>query len=143
MNSFLTKRFYYYRSIDLSKPFEVDFNEWQFFDLRFGIPLFNRELNASILNIFMEKKLGSHENLIRMQQANRKLTLNVIEFIQSNQQVTIYDKEFFENTNQKDELYLITNLTNKNKKSSQPSILIKPTQCILFNENKIHLINET
>jgi len=93
----------------LSKPFEVDYDEWYFFDLRYGIPLFDKKLNESILNIFMEKKLGSYENLNKMQQTNKKLSLDLLEFIQQYQNINIFDKNFFEIPNYKED-YLLSSL---------------------------------
>ena len=126
----------------MSKPFEVDYDEWYFFDLRYGIPLFDKKLNESILNIFMEKKLGSYENLNKMQQTNKKLSLDLLEFIQQYQNINIFDKNFFEIPNYKED-YLLSSLVNKNKKHFQPGILIRPTQCVLFDSNEISIFEAT
>lgn len=90
----------------------------------------------------MDKQLGSLENLNKMQQANKQLTLDLLEFIQQYQKINIFDKTFFEIPNHRED-YLLSGLVNKNKKNFQPSIIIKPTQCVLFESNEIKLLDET
>ena len=141
---------YFIGYIVLLNPFEkcnvadseaVDFDQWQFFDLRFGVPLFDAKLNATILNIFQANKLGSHVNLTNMKQASRRLSLQILDFIQQHQSINIFDKNFCELPNQKDD-YLIANTTNKNNKVNKPAILIKPTKCILFDEKSVQIVEE-
>ncbi len=130
-----------YRSIDLNSEYEVDFSEWHFFDLRFGVPLFDQKLNTTILMNFLENNLGSYDNLVKMQLSNQKLILDLLAFIQNHQVINVFDKNFFEVPNHKDD-YLISSLTNKTKKQFQPSILIKPTQCVLFDEMCVSIFEE-
>ncbi len=130
-----------YRNIDLNSEFKVDFSEWHFFDLRFGVPLFDQKLNSTILSNFLNNNLGSYENLMKMQLSNQKLVLDLLAFIQNHQTINVFDKNFFEVPNHKDD-YLISSLTNKTKKNLQPNILIKPTQCVFFDQELVKTFEE-
>ncbi len=76
---------------------ELNFDEWTFLDLRFGLPLFDSNLNNVILNQIKYSNLACLENLQKSLELNRKLSLNLIDFIQRNQLVDIVDKSFLKN----------------------------------------------
>jgi hypothetical protein len=117
---------------------QVCFNEWIVADLRFGIPLFDKQLNAKILNLFQANKLGCLSNLKRMLESNRKLTLRFIHFVQKYQNVSIMDdgSSSLANSDKK--------VTNKNKTTVSPLNMmhIQPTQCILFENGKTSIFKE-
>lgn len=62
-----------FRSFDDESDKEVDFDEWIFYDLHFGIPLFDKRLNEKVLNLFKELNLGTWDNMNKMIQINRKV----------------------------------------------------------------------
>lgn len=120
-----------------------DPNDWILFDLRFGIPLFDRDLNRRILTLFKENKLGRLNNLTKMLDANRALSLRLIDFIQSYQTLNIMDEEkgAGKQTSQRIEPdeYLIRRfnaLSTLKKHSNTTSLVIYPTQCVLFVDGK-------
>lgn len=137
--------------------FKQNFDEWVLLDLRFGIPLFDNKLNLNILSLFKENNLGSWENLNSMLEANRKLSLELIDFIQKYQLVNIIDANLgvagssvvTNNRNSSNETannYMIPILNstfNKsiNKRANQ-TIVLYPTQCILFENNLITVLND-
>jgi hypothetical protein len=129
-----------YNSLSINKDFKENFDEWHTFGLVYGIPLFDNKLNLNILSIFKENNLGTYENLNSMLQVNRRLTLEVISFIQKFQLINVVDKNFFEVPNSA-ENYLIPIITNKSKKASQSKVAIYPTQCILFEDQKVKIVN--
>jgi hypothetical protein len=72
----------------------VDFEEWTFLELRYGVPLFDRGLNTKILGQIRDGQLGCYENLSRMLELSRKLSLELIDFVQRHQLIDIVDKSF-------------------------------------------------
>lgn len=124
----------------LGKELKENFNEWHILDLHFGIPLFDNKLNLNILSLFKENNLGSYENLNSMLQINRRLSLELINFIQKYQLVNVVDKNFFDVPNS-NENYLMPVIANKNKKTNQSKVCIYPTQPLLFEEKKIKIFS--
>lgn len=128
----------------------LDFADWVLFDVRFGIPLFDRELNKRILALFKERKQGRLSNLRRMLEANRALALRLVDFIQTYQTISVLDEQQPQqpqqqqqpsaSTNGADGEYLIRrhaaslNPTKKNAVAS--GMVIFPTQCVLFMDGR-------
>ena len=127
-------------SLNLDEAYKENFDEWHFLDLRFGIPLFDNKLNFNILSLIKEKNLATYENLNIMLESSRKLSLELISFIQKYQTINVVDKNFYDIPN-KVENYLIPAIANKSKKNYQSSVVIHPTQCILFEDKQIKIVN--
>ena len=66
-----------FRTFD-SETDVYDLDEWVFFDLHYGIPLFDKSLNIDVLNKFKEFSLGSYENMTKMIQVNRKVIISLM-----------------------------------------------------------------
>ena len=120
---------------------DADFDDWIFYDLHYGIPLFDAKLNLNVLRVLKDKELTSFTNMTKMIQINRKLSLELINFIQKHQTINLFDKNFCEFQSQKDD-YFIPSLSNKNRKVFQTSIAIKPTQNIYYNNGNIEIIED-
>ena len=60
-----------FRAADLTE--NINYEDWVLFDLHYGIPLFDKELNLKVLSKIKEFNLGSYENMSRMVQINRKV----------------------------------------------------------------------
>jgi hypothetical protein len=77
---------------------EVDFNDWSLYDLQFGIPLFERSINQTILKKVSEENLFSAENLKRLSNSSRQLSLRLLDFIykktKSKEDQLTFDSEF-------------------------------------------------
>ena len=143
---------YFVGYITLLNPFKTSLNDseqlirmedWLVVDLRYGIPLFDNKLNLTILSIFKEKNLGSYENLDSMLQVNRRVSLELINFIQKYQKIFIMDSNNagFDSFNQTED-YLIS-IASKSKKSlPSSSIVIYPTQAILFEDGSIKVVED-
>jgi len=52
---------------------EINFDEWYFYDLHYGVPLFDTTLNKIVLDKFKELNLGSLENMEKMVSINKKV----------------------------------------------------------------------
>ncbi len=89
-----------------------NFDEWTFLDLRYGIPLFDRDLNAKILNQIRDERLACHDNLSRMLELSRKLSLELVDFVQRYQVIDIVDRSF---------LGAAANATNSSRLTSSSS----------------------
>ena len=150
-----------YQSTELNLNEKADFDEWTFLDLRYGIPLFDTELNHKILGQIKEASLGCYDNLNSMLELSRKLSLELVDFIQSHQNIDIVDKSFLNkqqvlnnvnitsnggNSNSVNShlfsdvnSYLITQYNNSKtiKKSNQANVVLYPTQCVLFENGEI------
>lgn len=158
---------YYSGYVSLIKPYKlsdssdnsdsIDFDDWIFFDLRFGIPLFDKKLNSRILNLFKKNKQGSLANLNKMLEANRGLTLKLIDFIQMYQTINIIDETSAnsgsigsgignqkQQVNGTDDEYLIRKLFSLSpiKKHSTSNMVIYPTQCVLYQDGKIRVYQD-
>jgi hypothetical protein len=125
---------------------EVNFNQWFFLDLRYGVPLFDDKLNLKVLQLFKTNQLGSLNNLKKMLQVNRRISLELLNFIQNYQTVCITNNDSTSNTNHHLDSYLISNVSSssllKKDSTSSPAVVIHPTQCILFDNNKINILND-
>lgn len=75
-----------------------------------------------------------------MLQANRRVSLELVSFIQKYQSISVLDNDF-EKNNQTDS-YLIPIINNKSKKSNQTSVVIYPTKCILFDNGLVSLYKD-
>lgn len=129
-----------YNTINLGKEYKENFDEWHILDLHYGIPLFDNKLNLNILSLFKENNLGTFENLNSMLQINRRLSLELISFIQKYQLVNVVDKTFFDVPNSP-ENYLMPVIASKTRKPNQPKVCIYPTQALLFEEKKMKIVN--
>ena len=129
-----------FNNLDLDKEFKENFEEWNILDLHYGIPLFDNKLNLNILSLFKENNLGTYENLNSMLQVNRELSLELISFIQKHQIINVVDKNFFD-VPDSTENYLMSLVVSKMKKSNQSKIIIYPTQCVLFEEKQVKIVN--
>ncbi|RNA28552.1 FAM91A1 [Brachionus plicatilis] len=110
------------------------FQEWLFLDLRYGIPLFDNKLNLNILSLFKENNLGSLTNLNSMLDISRRVSTELVDFIQNNQTIGIKeDKDVIAKSND----YVINCLNAKALKSKKlyQSVVLFPTQCILFDQD--------
>lgn len=122
-----------------------DFTDWILFDVRFGIPLFDRTLNKRILALFQANKLGRASNLRRMLDANRALALRLIDFIQAHQTVSVLDERANSSGVHHDDEYLIrrhnASLSPLKKNTVASGMVIYPTQCVMFldGHTSVHL----
>ena len=132
------------RYISNSNSDSIDFDDWIFLDLRFGIPLFDKALNSRILNLFKKNKQGSLANLNRMLETNRRLTLKLINFIQVYQAINIIDHPTSKTSSETDDEYLIRKLLilNTNIKKSSSNMVIYPTQCVLYQDGKTQIYQD-
>ena len=64
---------------------DVDDDEWVLLDCHFGIPLFDSQLNGDICARVISEKLFNTDNLEAMNEASRRLTLRLLQFIASAQ----------------------------------------------------------
>lgn len=132
-----------------SSSANLEYSDWILFDVRFGIPLFDRHLNKRILDLFKENKLGRLSNLRRMLEANRALSLRLVDFIQSYQTLSVLDEK-----SSGDE-YLIrkhgallsphklnTTGTSGSGGSGAAGMVIYPTQCVLFMDAKTKVYSD-
>ncbi|CAF0803047.1 unnamed protein product [Brachionus calyciflorus] len=117
-----------------------NYDDWIFLDLRYGIPLFDNKLNLNILSLLKENNLGCLNNLNSMLEVNRRISLELIDFIQKNQSINIMEDCQALNSDKQNE-YFIQSLNNKalNRKTNQ-SVVLYPTQCILF-DGTIQILN--
>lgn len=123
--------------ISLINPFKeshssTDLTDWVLFDVRFGIPLFDRVLNKRILTLFKENKQGCLSNLRHQLESNRALSLRLIDYIQTYQTINV-----IEDKSTPDQEYLIRKfcLLSPLKKHNSNTV-IYPTQCVLFQSGK-------
>ena len=131
-----------YNTLSMDKEYKEAFEEWHILDLHYGIPLFDNKLNLNILSLFKENNLGTYDNLNAMLQVNRRLSLELIHFIQKYQTISVVDKNFVDASTQQADSYLIPVLVNKSKKSGQSRVVIYPTQCILFEDKQIKIVSD-
>jgi len=63
-----------FKSLDISSSeIEINFDEWYFYDLHYGVPLFDTSLNKIVLDKFKDLNLGSLENMEKMTAINKKV----------------------------------------------------------------------
>jgi hypothetical protein len=132
-----------YNSLNVAEEgYKEKFEEWHILDLHYGVPLFDNKLNLNILSLFKENNLGSYENLNSMLQINRWLSLELISFIQKNQKINVVDKNFFDVPNTTENYLMHVIASKSSKKSNQSRVVIYPTQCILFEDKQIKIVND-
>jgi hypothetical protein len=120
-----------------------DYDEWLVLDLHYGIPLFDNKLNHNILNLFRENNQGTYENLQQMLEKNRKLSVDLLDFIQKYQNLDIVDQQTSSAlVTSQSEGYLIHSIAKKSNKTYGTSVVIHPTQCLLFQNGTIQIYDE-
>lgn len=151
---------------DLDK---LNLDDWTLLDVRFGVPLFDPDLNKLVLSRIKEQNLACLDNLNKMLEHSRALSLDLLEFIQKNQTIDIVDKSLA-NAHKQTSLsslstaantvansgnsnnfnnhlfgdvnnYLIASYNNSKsiKKSNQANVVLYPTQCVLFESGQIRV----
>ncbi|KAF6024527.1 FAM91A1 [Bugula neritina] len=74
---------------DNTKNMPTDFDNWVLFDCCFGIPLFESKLNKEICDRILSQDLLNSSSLSKLLRSNRRLSLDLLEFVSSHQDLAI------------------------------------------------------